>query len=132
MKTLKIFSDSPLSDSAEKLLGEGVAPHEVILSEKSSVSILSKADLDTKFDAADIAFGQPDVPSILRSGRLRWIHLTSAGYTRYDTREFRSAAAARGLLVTNSSTVYAEPCAEHVFAFMLAHARRLPQALRSG
>ena len=35
---------------------------------------------------ADIAFGQPDLGSIRESGRLRWIHLTSAGFTRYDTR----------------------------------------------
>lgn len=131
MQTLKIFSDSPLSDSAETLLKEGVAPHEVIFATKTSVSVLSQADLDSKFATADIAFGQPDVASVLRSTRLRWIHLTSAGYTRYDDAEFRAAVKARGLPVTNSSGVYAEPCAEHVFAFMLAHARKLPLALKT-
>jgi phosphoglycerate dehydrogenase-like enzyme len=68
---------------------------------------------------------------VLRSRRLRWIQLTSASYTRYDTDGFRAAAGARGLLITNSSTVFAESCAEHVLAFMLANARRLPLALRS-
>ncbi len=131
MKTLKIFSDSPLSDSAEKLLKEGVVPHQVIFPEKISTSVLSHAKMDSRFATADIAFGQPDVADVLRSEQLRWVHLTSAGYTRYDTAEFRAAAIARGLFVTNSSAVYDEPCAEHLFAFMLAHARKLPRALQA-
>src|SRR5204862_8244063 len=81
---------------------------------------------------AEIAFGQPGTTEILDASRLRWVHLSSAGYTRYDTPEFRKAMEDRKLIVTNSSTVYAEPCAEHVFAFMLAHARRLPAALKTG
>ena len=76
---------------------------------------------------ADIAFGQPDVAGMLGADRLRWIHLTSAGYTRYDTPEFRAFAESRRLLVTNSSAVYSEACAEHLFAFMLAQARGLPR-----
>jgi phosphoglycerate dehydrogenase-like enzyme len=131
MNGLKIFSDSPLSDVAARLLEEGVAPHKVVFSGKISTSVLSKAEPDPALATADIAFGQPDVPSVLRSQQLRWIHLTSAGYTRYDTPEIHSAAATRGLMITNSSTVYAEPCAEHVLAFMLAHSRRLPSALQS-
>jgi len=63
--------------------------------------------------------------SVLQSEKLRWVQLTSAGYTRYDTADFRSWAKARGVIVTNSSSVYAEACAEHVFAFMLAQARLL-------
>jgi phosphoglycerate dehydrogenase-like enzyme len=131
MKTPTIFSDCPLSRSAERLLKEGVAPHKIIFPGKTSGSVLSKSGPDPAFATADVAFGQPDVASVLRSKRLRWIHLTSAGYTRYDTPEFRAAATARRLRVTNSSTVYAEPCAEHVVAFMLAHARKLPLALRT-
>ena len=69
--------------------------------------------------------------SIARSENLRWIHISTAGFTRYDTPEFRAMVAERGLVVTNSSSVYARACAEHVFAFMLAQSRRLPQALRS-
>jgi phosphoglycerate dehydrogenase-like enzyme len=66
---------------------------------------------------------------VLQAHGLRWLQITSAGFTRYDTPEFRAAAGARGLQVTNSSTVYAEACAEHVFAFMLAQARQLPAAI---
>ena len=76
-----------------------------------------------------MAFGQPDVANVMETERLRWVQLTSAGYTRYDTPDFRSWAAAREVIVTNSSGVYAEACAEHVFAFMLAQARMLPQGV---
>jgi phosphoglycerate dehydrogenase-like enzyme len=131
MNALKIYSDSPLSDDAVKLLREGVAPHEIVLPRSTTVSVLVKSDPDPAFGTVDIAFGQPDVKGVLKSGRLRWVHITSAGYTRYDTAEFRAAAAARGLVVTNSSTVYAGPCADHALAFMLAQSRSLPTALRS-
>ena len=32
-------------------------------------------------------------------------------------------------MLTNSSAVYAEPCAQHVFAMMMALGRCLPQSL---
>ena len=131
MHTLKIYSDSPLSSSAEQLLKEGVSPHEIIFAPEVSSSVLSNATPDSRFATVDIAFGQPDVASIFESKRLQWIHITSAGYTRYDNAKFRETAKARGLSLTNSSTVYSGPCAEHVFSFMLAHSRRLPLALKS-
>jgi phosphoglycerate dehydrogenase-like enzyme len=131
MPRLRIFSDAPLKGSALKILQEGTAAHELVFPGKVSGSVLVRTEPDPALATADIAFGQPDVESLLRSERLRWMHLTSAGYTRYDTPEFRSFATARGLLVTNSSTVYVQACAEHVFSFMLAQARRLPQGLRT-
>ncbi|MEA3207110.1 MAG: hypothetical protein QOE70_167 [Chthoniobacter sp.] len=128
---VKIFSDSKLSDEAARLLLEGVAPHEIVFPPTPASSVLAKSEPGPAFAGVDVACGQPDLASIRQSERLRWIHLTSAGYTRYDTAEFRALAVARGLIVTNSSSVYAGPCAEHVFAFMLAQTRRLPQALPS-
>ncbi len=125
----RIFSDSPLGKTAARILREGTAPHEIIVPQKSLSSILAKPEADPAFSLADIAFGQPDLESIASSERLKWIHISTAGFTRYDTPEFRALVAARGLIVTNSSSVYAAACAEHVFAFMLAHSRRLPQAL---
>src|SRR5579883_2252500 len=97
MKALKIFCDVTLSDSAARLLRDGIAPHQLIHPGEPASSAL-----------ADIAFGQPDPAHILSATRLRWVHLSSAGYTRYDNAEFRAAAAVRGLTVTNSSAVYAE------------------------
>jgi len=122
MADLTIFCDYPLDSAALKQLRDGVAPHTLLLPQPGA---------ESPFAQADIVFGQPDVAGILASTRLRWAHVTSAGYTRYDTPEFRAAAAARGLRLTNSSSVYAEPCAEHVFSFMLAQARQLPLALRT-
>lgn len=128
---MNIFSDSPLSESAARMLTEGTAPHEIIVPAKRLSSILAKPEPDPAFPCADIAFGQPDLDSIARSERLKWIQVSSAGFTRYDTPEFRALASARGLIVTNSSSVYAAACAEHVFSFMLAQSRMLAPALRS-
>jgi phosphoglycerate dehydrogenase-like enzyme len=129
---MKIFSDLNAEADTLLLLKRGVAPHEIVFPAKPAPSVLSPSAPDPALADADIAFGQPDAEAVLRALRLRWLHLSSAGYTRYDTAGFREAAAQRGLVVTNSSAVYAEPCAEQVLAFMLAHARRLPEALRPG
>ena len=113
-------------------LREGVAPHELLLSSQLSASVLTEGAADPRLREAEIAFGQPDARAVLESPRLQWVNLTSAGYTRYDTPEFRAAVTERGLILTNSSTVYAEACAEHALAFILAQARQLPTALQSG
>jgi len=126
---MKIFSDAQFSPSAAELLREGVAPHELLLPRQPASSVLAKSEPDPAFASAEVAVGQPDVASVEGSRALRWLHLTSAGFTRYDTAEFRALAAARGLAVTNSSSVYEEACAEHAFAFMMAQSRRLPRAL---
>jgi phosphoglycerate dehydrogenase-like enzyme len=126
---MKIFSDAQLSESAAALLREGVQPHELLLPRKLASSVLAKSEADPAFAEAEVAFGQPDLANIAGSSRLRWMHLTSAGFTRYDTPEFRALAKERGLVVTNSSSVYAESCAEHALAFLLAQARCLPPAL---
>jgi phosphoglycerate dehydrogenase-like enzyme len=131
MNAFRIFSDAPLTESALKLLREGVASHELLFPAKPVKSVLAKSEADSAFAEAEVAFGQPDLVNIEHSTSLRWMHLTSAGFTRYDTAEFRALAKARGLMVTNSSSVYAQPCAEHLLAFMLAQARRLPAALGS-
>jgi len=131
MSTLKIFCDAPLTPSAMQLLCEGVAPHEIVLPQKPAASVLAKSEFDPAFASVDIAFGQPNLANVRQAEKLRWMQLSSAGYTRYDTPEFRSWAAARGLIVTNSSGVYSEPCAEHVFSLMMARSRRLPEAFKS-
>lgn len=129
MSTLTIWTNAQLGDEARRQLLEGTAPHRVIFSAQLSASNLVKAAPDPALHEADVAFGQPDPETALQSPRLRWIHLTTAGYTRYDTEDFRGAYGGRGSVLTNSSLVYAEPCAEHALAFMLAHARQLPQSL---
>lgn len=131
MTSYQIFSDSPLDETSTGLLQDGAAPHEILFPKTRAVSVLAKSEPDPSFGLADIAFGQPDVESIRRSEKLKWLHISTAGFTRYDTPEFRALVSERGLIVTNSSSVYAVACAEHVFAFMLAQSRLLPAALAS-
>lgn len=131
METLKVFCDISLEGAAGKRLLDGIQPHELIFPKKKLASILSEPEPDPAFAEAEIAFGQPDVESIRNSKKLRWLHISTAGFTRYDTTEFRALAAERGLVVTNSSSVFAAPCAEHVLAFMLAQSRKLPESLKS-
>ena len=131
MNPLKIFSDSHLTGRAEQLFQDGVSPHEILIPKTRPASILSKPEPDPSFALADIAFGQPDVESIRQSDKLKWLHVSTAGFTRYDTPEFRAMVKERGLIVTNSSSVYAEACADHALAFMLANSRMLPAALPS-
>jgi phosphoglycerate dehydrogenase-like enzyme len=113
---MNIYSDVKWDESGLGLLRDGLAPHHLLTSSEPAAQ-------------ADVFFGQPEVPSVLETERLRWIHITSAGFTRYDTPQFRATVQARGLQVTNSSSVFAEPCAEHLVAFMLAQARQLPTAI---
>jgi phosphoglycerate dehydrogenase-like enzyme len=127
--TLTIFSDLRLDDAETAALREGLAPHVLVRAERSPSSVLSSVPYS--LDGVDIAFGQPDPASVLASDTVRWVHVTSAGFARYDTPEFRAAAVARGLVLSNSSSVYDEPCAEHALAFILAQARQLPRGLRS-
>ncbi|HWB59865.1 MAG TPA: D-2-hydroxyacid dehydrogenase [Chthoniobacteraceae bacterium] len=122
---LTIWCNMQFSGRAQELLNEGTRGHRLVFPETRTRSSLAAAGKDEVLAAADIAFGQPDAELVMQTPGIRWVHLTSAGYTRYDTPEFRAAAKGRGLPLTNSSSVYAEPCAEHVFAFMVAHARRL-------
>lgn len=74
---------------------------------------------------ADVAFGQPDPQQIIAADRLKWVHITSAGYTRYDTDAVRTALRELDIIFTNSSQVYDAPCAQHVLSMMLADARQL-------
>jgi len=131
MPELNIFCDYRLEPDVLKLLQDGVAPHRIIFPQKTADTVLQNPGPDPAFAQADIAFGQPDVRSILASSRLRWVQVSTAGITRYDTPDFRAAARSRGLILTNSSGVFAEACAEHVFTFMLAQARQLPVALQT-
>ncbi len=94
-------------------------------------SVLARAKRDPQFNTADIAFGQPEPQAIAEAERLKWIHISSSGITRYDNPEFRAQMAERKIAVTNSASVYNEACAVHALSFMLAQARKLPLALKT-
>lgn len=107
------------------LLAKGTGSHTLVLSENRNSSVLAGGQRDPAIAGADIAFGQPDPDDCLSTASLRWIEVSSAGYTRYDTGVFREAIRSRGAVFTNASRVYADSCAEHVLAMMLALGRQL-------
>ena len=117
-----------LPQPALDLLKQETASANLVFPASLAASNLVSAPADPQFHSADIVFGQPDPAPVLETNRLRWIQVSSAGYERYDTPEFRAGAKSRGMIVTNSSSVYDEPCAEHLLAMMLALSRRLNEA----
>ena len=128
--SLTIWCDTKFSDAVTKRLVDGAKPHRVIFSPNASASGLSGGARDSSLADADIAFGQPAVQDCVDYPRIRWIELSTAGYTRYDREDFKEILRKRGVPLTSVSQVYAESCAQHVLAMMLGLARQLPQAMR--
>lgn len=126
---LTIWCNVRYPQPAMDLLREGTAAQRLVFAAAPKASNLVGGAPDPLLDEADVAFGQPDPEQVRTLPRLRWVHLDSAGYTRYDRDDLRSALAARNAILTNSSSVYDEPCAQHILSMMLAHARQLPQSL---
>lgn len=125
-ESLTIWFNAQFPPEATERLRSRLSGHRILPSGLSATN-LTVAGPDPLLEQADVAYGQPDPQQIMALPRLRWIHLTSAGYTRYDRPEIKAALHQRGAILTNSSSVYSEPCAQHVLAMMLAFARQLPQ-----
>ena len=133
---MRIWCNHPFPPDAARLLREGTARHELTLYQRDT-SLPPERDAADPVPAtgAEVLFGQPDPAALLSVGGpsngslLRWVQLTSAGYTRYDRDAVRAALQARGVALTNSSAVFAEPCAQHLAAMIFALARQLPRAL---
>jgi phosphoglycerate dehydrogenase-like enzyme len=124
MATFTIWTNAFLTDSAEELLVRAATPHRLIIAGKTD-HVLDVGPLDTRILEAEIVFGQPDPGTIVQSSKLRWLHLSSAGYARYDVKEVRRALKSQSAIMTNSSRVFDEPCAQHLMAWLLADARQL-------
>ncbi|MBU0678656.1 MAG: hypothetical protein KJ626_11125 [Verrucomicrobia bacterium] len=127
--TLTIYVDFAMPADAFALLKEGTRKHELLLPESPAASVLDQSECDPRFAMADIAFGQPDPASINKATKLKWIHVSTSGITRYDTPEFRRLLSERNIAMSNSASVYAEACAVHALSFILAQARQLPAGL---
>ncbi len=128
MAAMTIWTNAKFPENTMHRLTEGVRPHRLVQSAGATANNLAGAGVDPLLDQADIAFGQPDPDQITGQPRLRWVQLTTAGYTRYDTPAFRAAVKKNGTAtIGNASSVYADPCAQHVLAMMLAFSRRLPE-----
>lgn len=122
---LTLWCNGVFTEAATRELHEGTREHRLIIAKEASASVLVAGRRDTDIGQADVAFGQPDVVDCLEHKRLRWVEVTSAGYTRYDTPEFREAFQARRAAFTNMSGVFADPCAQHALAMILALNRQL-------
>jgi phosphoglycerate dehydrogenase-like enzyme len=126
--TNHVFRPEVLAGFAQKLQASG---HRLLISPKASPTVLAAGGVDPTLAEADVAFGQPEVGQAMQCARLKFVALSTAGYTRYEREDFRAAMKARGVPVTNASQVFADPCAQHVLAQMLALERNLTVQLRN-
>ncbi|MDX2032431.1 MAG: D-2-hydroxyacid dehydrogenase [Blastocatellia bacterium] len=117
-RKLKVWSNVSYPASAMGMLEEGLGDHQWVRSSGGAGEL----------SEVDVAFGQPDPREAREAAGLKWIHLDSAGYDRFETPEMAEALRSRGGVLTNSSSIYDEPCAQHALAMMLSLARRLPQS----
>src|SRR5688500_3937619 len=127
---LKIWTNHSFTQGEKSELNElreGLGDHELFVfpPAENGASGASAKILQT----ADIAFGTPDADAVLAAENIRWFHVNLAGYTPYDRADFREKFKAQNRIMTNSSAVYVEPCAQHVLAMMMALARLLPESL---
>ncbi len=109
-------------------LAKRLSPHDLSHADAATTTNLVSGTADNACRAADVAFGQPAVDDLLASESLKFIQLTSAGYTRYDRDDLRAALRSRDAALCTSSGVYDDPCAQHVMSFILGHNRRLLDA----
>jgi phosphoglycerate dehydrogenase-like enzyme len=122
---LTIWCNAKFSEADTQLLIDGTREHRLVFSKLASANVLTSGAADPALADADVALGQPDAAQCLALKKLRWVEVTTAGYTRYDTPEFRETFRERGQAFTNMSSVFADSCAQHVLAMMLAFGRRL-------
>src|SRR6478609_4065508 len=131
--SLTIWTNHVFRPEALTVFEQGLraAGHRLVVSPAATATVLAAGSIDPTLAEADVAFGQPEVAQAMQCPRLKFIELSTAGYTRYDRDDFRADMVARGVPVTNSSGVFADPCAQHVVAQMLALVRNLPAQLRN-
>jgi phosphoglycerate dehydrogenase-like enzyme len=120
-----IWCNAKYPEAETKLLVDGTRGHQLVFAGNASASPLVAGQPDPGLAGADIAIGQPDPAQCLASKKLRWVEVNTAGYTRYDTSEFLEGFKSRGAAFSNCSQVFADPCAQHLLAQMLAFGRRL-------
>src|SRR3954469_5670980 len=100
---LRIWYNMNYPPAATELLKKEVLPHELIFARSLQASNLDAGAPDPQLAEADVAFGQPHPEALLDLPKLKGVHLTSAGYERYDRADLRQAFKSRGTVLTNSS-----------------------------
>lgn len=127
---MRIWCNNLFDAAGTRLMRESAPPHRLIEAVTAKTDVLVPGVEDPELLDSEIAFGQPPVEGLLASRTLRWVHLSTAGYTPYDRDDLRESLRLRGIPLTTSSAVFADPCAQHVLALMLARARQLPDSMR--
>ncbi|MBC7782372.1 MAG: D-2-hydroxyacid dehydrogenase [Burkholderiales bacterium] len=130
MEPLAIWTNQKLDPASADLMRRLTAPHRVIEARATSASNLVAGSRDPAALDAEVLHGQPSVEDILESTKVRFIQLSSAGYTRYDRPDLLDNLKSRGIAFCNASSLYSEPCAQHALAMLLSIARAIPQAVR--
>lgn len=108
------------------MLVGGLRGHEIALFEPKENG--ARGESNRVLREADIAFGAPDAETLMTCENLRWLQINSAGYTAYDRPDLFEILNRRGTILTNSSAVYEESCAQHLLAMITSFARSLPLA----
>jgi phosphoglycerate dehydrogenase-like enzyme len=119
-----IWTNLRFAEPELDLLQTETGSHQLIVAD-AGPHVLAEDRGDPQLASAAIVFGQPSAEDILKSKNLRWLHVSSAGYTRYDRKDLFDHFTANQIAFTNSSSVFSEPCAEHALAVLLAHGRQL-------
>ena len=130
MQGFSIWTNLRLTDEVEAYLLKETQGHRLIIVNPGD-DVLQVGGSDPRLRESDIAFGQPNPADLQVSSRLRWAHISSAGYTRYDTPALRAAFSQLQAILTNSSAVFSEPCAQHTLGWLLADCRQFYPAFRS-
>jgi phosphoglycerate dehydrogenase-like enzyme len=92
------------------------------------VRSLDKAEVEVMLGDIEIVAGRIPLDLIARASNLRWIQQWGAGA---DWLLRHPEAREMDFILTNASGVHAVPIGEHVFAFLLAFARNIPDAVRA-
>lgn len=79
-----------------------------------------------ELERATIIYGGVRPDEVLQARDLRWLQLHSAGVNRWPLQELGE----RGVRVTNTSGIHAQPITEQMFGMLLMHTRALDHALR--
>ena len=130
-EALTIWCNLTLPEAPRAALMAGLGRHRLAWATNLAPLNMFTGKPDPALAEADIAFGQPEGSQCAELPRLHWVHLSSAGYTPFDTPTIKGALTGRHAALSTSSGVFAEPCAQHVLAVILTQARQLPRAFEN-
>ncbi len=120
MKTILLAIEHLPDDAREHI--EALAPEYQLLVTRDENAICAA------WDQIEIAGGDVGIERLLAMPRLHWYQQWGAGA---DWIMQHPEAREKDWVVTNASGLHAIPISEHIFALMLALARRLPEAVRA-